>query len=59
MDFCDEEETIFSEQEAGKATIYSQIQDKESMEETTEKYEEELEGKSSEMLSRIEDLFGR
>lgn len=53
------EEPLFSEQEAGKATIYSPIQDKEDMEDETERYEAELEGRSSEMISRIEDLFGR
>lgn len=59
LDTFDKEEPIFSEQEAGKATIYSTIQDKEDMEDETERYEAELEGRSSEMLSRIEDLFGR
>lgn len=66
LDLCDEEETIFNEQEAGKATVYSLVQDKEAakhetetMEEETERYEAELKGRSSELLSRIEDLFDR
>ena len=57
LDWCSEEEPIFSEQEAGKATVYSPIQEKESMEEETERYEKELEGRSAEILSRVEDLF--
>ena len=56
---CDKEETLFSEQEAGKATVYSSIQDKESMEDETKRYEKELTEKSSEILTTIENLFGR
>ena len=59
IDSIDNKTPIFSEQEAGKATVYSPIQDKESMEEETERYEKELEERSSEILSRIEDLLGR
>ena len=59
LDLCDDEETIFSEQEAGKATVYSPIQNKKSMEAETEKYEEELLGKSAEIRAQIGNLFGR
>ena len=59
IDSIDNETPIFSEQEAGKATVYSPFQDQKSMEEETERYEKELEERSSEILSRIEDLFGR
>ena len=53
------EEHIFSEQEAGKATINVPLQEKESMEEKTERTEAELASRSTEMLAENSALFDR
>lgn len=53
------EKPIFSEQEAGKVTINCSIQEKESMEEATERIEKELANNSKEIRSMIDSLFSR
>lgn len=52
-----QDEPLFSEQEAGKATIHIETRAKGDMEEETERIEEELGMHSDEMLKKIEDLF--